>query len=156
MRHAFSRSFVIAITAALGVAQIAFVSASSVSAREVGIPKINLQQRCEDSRRAMYSLAADLDSFDSCMKAEQDSLAKLSQVWNDIPQSVRLQCIDPGGFSPSYIEWQTCVEVARDVRKLRTETPTTIPTSRDCPIIQMRPDGSIVSVLACGLRKYGM
>jgi hypothetical protein len=159
IRHARARSFIIAITAAtLGAIQLpsGLIAASTASAREAGVPKIDLQQRCEDSRRAMYSLAANLDSFDSCMRAENDSLAKLSQVWNDIPGSIRSQCVDPGGFSPSYIEWQTCVEVARDVRKLRAETPTTIPTSKNCPIIQMRQDGSIVSVLACGLRKYGM
>src|SRR5262245_5220003 len=130
--------------------------ASAISARDAGVPKINLQQRCEDSKRAMATLGLDTDSFDLCMKAERDALAKLNEAWNDISQSIKSQCVDPRGFSPSYIEWQSCVEVATQVRKQRVETPPTFSSSKNCPIIDMKADGSIVSVVACQLRQYRM
>jgi len=104
----------------------------------------------------MATLGLNTDSFDSCMKAEKDALAKLSEAWNNIPQSIKSQCVDPRGFSPSYIEWQSCVEIATQVSKQRVETPTTFAKSKDCPIIEMKADGSIVSVAACQLRQYRM
>jgi hypothetical protein len=151
MRPFHWRSLAIATLA--GMATIAMAHA-----KESDVPKINLDQRCRDSQRVMEMLGTNtstVDVFQGCKTGELQALKQLGDEWPNIPSNVRSRCIVPTQFSPSYIEWQACVEVDRDVRQIRRESKAAIAGPKNCPIIEFQPDGSVTSVVACALEKYG-
>jgi hypothetical protein len=52
------------------------------------------------------------------MKSEHTALEELVKQWSEFSTTDRAQCINPNVYSPSYVEWITCLEVQRDVRRL--------------------------------------
>lgn len=94
-------------------------------AQDRGLPTIDLQKRCRSSAAStMETLGdktAEKKAFDSCMKSEQEARDALLAAWKDIPPRYKSQCIKPGVFSPSYVEWIACLELELDVKRLRSK-----------------------------------
>ena len=124
---------------------------SQVVAKDGGVPEIDLDKRCQSSQRATEEMlgTARPDTFGSCMKTEKEARELLIKVWETAPAAVKALCAQPTGYSPSYVEWITCGEMARDVKKMRQEQPVSIRTNTLCPIVQYLQDGSVSSVAAC-------
>lgn len=64
-------------------------------------------------------------TFESCMKQEEDGLAKLKEQWHTFPAADRNQCVDltKSGGSPSYVEVLTCLQVASAAREGEKSSP---------------------------------
>ena len=63
--------------------------------------------------------------FDRCMHAEKQDRETLSKVWSTFLPEDKRHCVTEvkmGGTS-SYTELITCLEMARDVRQLRSQQP---------------------------------
>ena len=120
-------------------------------AEDSGIPNIDLDKHCRDSQRTTEQMLGTPlpDAFETCKKTEQAARDQLVKVWETVPASVRAQCAQPKAYSPSYVEWLTCGEMERDVRKLRKEQPAIVRTNKLCPIVELDQDGSVTSVNAC-------
>jgi hypothetical protein len=63
-------------------------------------------------------------SFDECMKAEQADRETMIKEWSTFSSSDRTHCINEAtmGGSSSYTDLITCLEMARDVRQLKSES----------------------------------
>jgi hypothetical protein len=132
-----------------------FALTSTVFAKEEGPPSIDLQHHCRAAQRAIdMTLGTTSGAYELCMKSEQAARDQLTQIWSSVTAANKSQCVVPTAFSPSYVEWLACIELFRDVDKTRKEAPTAIASGDDCPVLQYRSDGSIVSVLACPLQRY--
>jgi hypothetical protein len=62
-------------------------------------------------------------SFDDCMKAEQSDRQTMINEWSTFSADDRRHCIAEAtmGGESSYTDLLTCLEMARDVRKLHSE-----------------------------------
>ena len=62
-------------------------------------------------------------SFDDCMKAEQSDRETMISEWSTFSADDRRHCIAEAtmGGESSYTDLLTCLEMARDVRKLHSE-----------------------------------
>jgi hypothetical protein len=52
------------------------------------------------------------------MKQEELARVQMDKDWTKYPAKDRDECINPKQYSPSYVEWLTCLEIRRDVRNL--------------------------------------
>lgn len=75
-------------------------------------------------------------SFDQCMQAEQVDRETMIKEWFTFSADDRRHCIAEAtmGGSSSYTDLLTCLEMARDVRKLHSEV-----SSSSAPAQQMPP-----------------
>jgi hypothetical protein len=90
-----------------------------------GLPSIDLQRLCHSSERTMGSRDEDSKRvFDSCMSDEQEARDQLLKNWVTYPSSDRALCMRAADYLPSYVEWITCAEMAKDLRRIRNEKPT--------------------------------
>jgi hypothetical protein len=90
-----------------------------------GLPSIDLQRLCHDSERAMGGRGEDsIKTFDSCMSDEQEARELLLKNWVTYPSSDRAHCMRATDYLPSYVEWITCAEMSKDLRRIRNEKPT--------------------------------
>jgi hypothetical protein len=151
----------IALTAA-----VILGAASAALAKDSGPPNIDIQKICRESSNALSGLTGnDNQDFDACVNDEQAAREQLAKDWANYPAPAKSACIKPNEYLPSYVEWQSCVDLTRDVIKMRRDQAAsaraeshasgqssgrrTGSKSRECPVVQTTEDGSIESVINC-------
>jgi hypothetical protein len=141
--------------------------ASAAFAMEDSVPNIDLQNLCRSNQRAIDAAfgAGNISMADSCIAGEQGARAQLVKDWATFSASDKTLCMRPTVYLPSYVEWLTCAEMQRDLKKIRKEQPVSIPPSpnarrqsgnsrtgsetKPCPVVQFGSDGSITGMIAC-------
>ena len=77
------------------------------------VPTLAVAESCKAAARIAV---ADGQSFDACMKDENEARAQLLQSWQSFSAAERTQCTAEAsmGGSASYVELLVCVQIARD------------------------------------------
>ena len=114
------RSFSVIVVALLGTAWL------SQSARSDEVPNLDVKQLCVGiASQSTDSLAGGYPKvdFDRCMSAEQEDRDQLKKAWPTFSSDDKKHCVAEAkmGGESSYTELITCLEMARDVRELRTQ-----------------------------------
>jgi len=86
-----------------------------------GPPKIDVQTTCRISERELIKVFGTTigETFDLCMKQQNDALKEIEKKWATYPAADRALCAQAKAYMPSYVEWLTCFEMARDVREIQ-------------------------------------
>jgi hypothetical protein len=81
-----------------------------------GVPNFNVEPSC----RAAAQQAAAADSITVCRNSEQRAHDEIARQWPQLNAADRAQCVPAAtaGGHPTYTELLTCLEMARDIRKL--------------------------------------
>jgi hypothetical protein len=104
------------------VAVAMVLSAASISlARDSGPPTIDIEKLCRGSLDAMREVftAGDLQGVDTCVTDERAAREQLFKNWATYPASAEATCVKQHEYLPSYVEWQTCIEMTQAVLELR-------------------------------------
>jgi hypothetical protein len=128
------------------------------------LPTIDVKSLCQKGARVL-SQGTVVDAAGACQQDELAARDEIIKNWATYPPADRSACIQPASYLPSYVEWLTCLEISRDVARLRKEPLQTVGdgqagrrTSRkggartgayECPVVHWRVDGTIDSVDAC-------
>jgi hypothetical protein len=101
---------------------IAMMMPAILSARSDDIPTLDVNPVCHGIA-TQGELEAGLQqvSFQQCVKSEQEVREQIKKEWSTFSTADKSHCValaKTGGES-SYTELITCMEMARDVRKLR-------------------------------------
>ena len=160
---------------AIAVAVIVLGSASTSLARDgSGPPTIDIQKTCRENANALGTMLGGeiQQDLQVCLMDEQAARDQLVKDWARYPAIAKERCVQPKEYLPGYIEWQTCLEITRDVLKMRKENASGTSgsnasgtsassasrrTSRrhggavkgDCPVVKYTGDGSIDYVINC-------
>jgi hypothetical protein len=88
-----------------------------------GVPPIDVQKTCRTSEQAIFAIFGDKTAatYDSCLEQEQAAGKLIAKDWTTFPAVDKTLCAQPGSYMPSYVEWLTCFEMQRDIRKMRKE-----------------------------------
>ena len=91
-----------------------------ITAAADGAPTIDFQATCRASVRAVFDAVGNTTAatLDICIKQEESARAEMDRDWTTYPAADKEQCVHPKQFSPSYVEWLTCLENRREARKL--------------------------------------
>ena len=95
------------------------------------VPVFNIEPSCRAAGNTGGTVRRD-----ACLRTEREARDQLSKEWNGFVAADRTRCLETstmGGASRSYVELLTCLEIARDVRKL--------PKSNSAPIERDRGTG---------------
>lgn len=151
----------IALTAA-----VILGAGSAALAKDSGPPNIDIQRTCRESSSALTGLTDNSkQDLDSCISDEQAAREQLTKDWANYPALAKSACIKPKEYLPGYVEWQSCIEMTRDVIKMRQDQTASAPAdshakgqssgrrtgskSGECPVVQTADDGSIEWVTNC-------
>src|SRR5215468_11456592 len=109
---------------ALVATVLAALCLSGSITRSDDIPTLDVNPVCRGIA-SQSSLEAGLQQpkFDQCVQSEQTTREQLKKEWSTFSASDKTHCValaKTGGES-SYTELITCMEMARDVRKLHSE-----------------------------------
>jgi len=90
------------------------------------VPRIDIENTCrvsENTTREVFDNTGVVSIYESCMATEKASLERLIKDWATYPAETKVRCVQPKVFMPNYSEWLTCLEMERDVRKMRLGNP---------------------------------
>jgi hypothetical protein len=98
----------------------AFILGIHVLAAAADTPRIDINATCRASVKAVVEAMGDNTAvtMENCLSQQQAALAQMDKDWAKYPAKDRDECIHPKQYSPSYVEWLTCLEIRRDVRNL--------------------------------------
>jgi len=110
------RAFVATVLAALCL--------SGLSARSDDIPTLDVNPVCHGiAMQGELEAGLQQTSFQQCVQSEQTTREQIKKEWSTFSAADKSHCValaKTGGES-SYTELITCMEMARDVRKLRSD-----------------------------------
>jgi hypothetical protein len=86
------------------------------------VPSWDLTASCRAAASIAYSQTP-TDRSHSCLASEQRTRDELTKYWSTYPAEDRIGCVKSLTFSPTYTELVTCLEMRRDVKKLRDVKP---------------------------------
>jgi hypothetical protein len=141
------------LTKAVAAAAIIFSVASASAAKDGGPPTIDIQKTCRENVNALGTLLGGEipQNMSVCLMDEQAARDQIVKDWATYPAIAKTRCVQPKEYLPGYVEWQSCLDLTRDVLKLRKESATSGSTtgSPECPVVKYTDDGSIDYVINC-------
>jgi hypothetical protein len=103
------------------------------------IPHINIEETCRAAARAMVGLMGGSPTEQDrnvCLDSEQKAREQIIKDEATYSSADKRRCMRTGVYLPSYVEWLTCLEMERDVRKLRLGQP---PATDTMTLPRVRP-----------------
>jgi len=86
-----------------------------------GVPRLDVTLSCRGAAAAARA-AETKDWMQTCLNSEQRTYDQLVKQWSDFVPADRIYCANKQRtFEPTYTELLTCLEMARDVKKIRRE-----------------------------------
>jgi len=86
-------------------------------------PRIDAEATCRATQSIISGLFGDqtMATVENCMRQENEALAQIKKDWATYSAADKELCAQPRAYMPNYVEWLTCFEMFRDVRRLRQE-----------------------------------
>src|SRR6516225_6836097 len=159
---------------AIAVAVIVLGSASTSLARDgSGPPTIDIQKTCRENANALGTMLGGeiQQDLQVCLMDEQAARDQLVKDWASYPAIAKERCVQPKEYLPGYLEWQVCLELTRDVLKMRKENTSSTKESAsstsgssarrrasgrrngavtgECPVVKYTEDGAIDYIINC-------
>jgi hypothetical protein len=91
------------------------------------VPTIDVQKTCKVAAGAMLSLMGGTTTeqdINACLDSEQKARDQIVKDLATYSSAYKTQCMRTDVYLPSYVEWLTCLEMERDVRKERRQEET--------------------------------
>ena len=88
------------------------------------MPAIDVQKTCKIAAGAMLSLMGGTTTeqdINACLDSEQKARDQIVKDLATYSSADKVQCMRTGVYLPSYVEWLTCMEMERDVRKMQRD-----------------------------------
>lgn len=154
---------------AVAAAVIVLGAATTSLARDRGggPPTIDIKKTCRENTAALGTLlGGEIDQgINVCLMDEQAARDQIVKDWATYPAIAKERCVQPNEYLPGYVEWQTCLEMTKDVVKMRKERASggTSGSSAgprtsarrggsekgECPVVKYTEDGSIDYITNC-------
>jgi hypothetical protein len=103
---------------------IAMIMPAILSARSDDIPTLDVNPVCHGiAMQGELEAGLQRTNFQQCLQSEQDTREQIKKEWSTFTTADKTHCVSlakTGGES-SYTELITCMEMARDVRKLHED-----------------------------------
>ena len=86
-------------------------------------PKVNIEATCRASEIEIKKLFGDdtMVTAGGCLMQENAAWDELAKTWATFTPADKTLCVHPRSHMPSYVEWLTCLEMQKELRRIRAE-----------------------------------
>ena len=108
------------------------VSSFMLTAAAGGPPRINIEATCRASEIELKKLFGNdtMVTIGGCVMQENAALEEMRKSWATFASADKASCIQPRNHMPSYVEWLTCLETQKEVRRIRSQERSSGATSK--------------------------
>jgi hypothetical protein len=103
------------------------------------VPTVDIEKTCQAAAGVMVSLlggSTTQQDVKGCLDSEQKAREQIIKDRASYSSADKTRCMRTGVYLPSYVEWLTCLEMERDVRKMQQEEP---PAAASKTLPRVRP-----------------
>jgi hypothetical protein len=124
---------------------IAGLCLSGFPVRSDDIPTLDVKPVCHGiAMQGELEAGLQQTSFQQCVQSEQSTRDEIKKQWSSFSTADKGHCValSKTGGESSYTELLTCMEMARDVRKLHSEadnSSTPVPAGLSAPVGHRQP-----------------
>jgi hypothetical protein len=88
-----------------------------------GPPKVNIEATCRASEIEIKNLFGKDSNVTTsgCLNQENAALDELVKNWATFTAADKTRCVQPRSYMPSYVEWLTCLETQKELRRIRAQ-----------------------------------
>ena len=96
---------------------------TAAAAQSGAPPKVDIQATCRASEIEIKKLFGNDSAvtFGGCLNQENSAFDLLAKNWATYQAADKAQCVQQQAYMPSYVEWLTCLEIQKDLRRIRAE-----------------------------------
>jgi hypothetical protein len=86
-------------------------------------PKVNIEATCDASEIEIKKLFGNDTKVTTggCLMQENAALDELVKTWATFTPADKTLCVQPRSHMPSYVEWLTCLEMQKELRRIRAQ-----------------------------------
>jgi hypothetical protein len=94
-----------------------------LAAASGGPPKVDIEATCRASEIEIKNLFGNDTRVTTggCLMQENAALDELVKTWATSPPADKRLCVQPRSYMPSYVEWLTCLETQKELRRIRAQ-----------------------------------
>ena len=94
-----------------------------LAAASGGPPKVNIEATCRASEIEIKKVFGNdtMVTTSGCLMQENAALDELVKTWSTFTSADKASCVQPRGYMPSYVEWLTCLETRKELRRIRAQ-----------------------------------
>jgi hypothetical protein len=94
-----------------------------LAAASGGPPKVNIEATCEASEVEIKKLFGNdtMVTTSGCLMQENAAFDEMVKTWTTFTPADKTNCVQPRSHMPSYVEWLTCMEIQKDLRRIRSQ-----------------------------------
>ena len=94
-----------------------------LAAASDGPPKVNIEATCRASEIEIKKLFGNDTSVTTsgCLMQQNAALDELVKTWSTLTSADKTTCVQARSYMPSYVEWLTCLETRKDLRRIRAQ-----------------------------------
>src|SRR5262249_22817353 len=103
-----------------------------LAAASGGPPRVDIEATCRASEVEVKKLFGNDTQITTsgCLMQENAALDELVKMWPTLTAADRSQCIQPRSHMPSYVEWLTCVDIQKELRRIRADEKSSGPAPK--------------------------
>jgi hypothetical protein len=94
-----------------------------LAAASGGPPKVDIEATCRASEieiRKVFGNDTKITA-NGCLMQENAALDELVKTWATFAPADKTVCVQQRSYLPSYVEWLTCLEMQKDLRRIRSQ-----------------------------------
>jgi hypothetical protein len=94
-----------------------------LAAASGGPPKVNIEATCQASEIEIRKIFGNDTKVTAsgCLMQENAALDELAKTWSTFTSADKTTCVQPRSHLPSYVEWLTCLESQKELRRIRAQ-----------------------------------
>jgi len=94
-----------------------------LTAASAGPPKVNIEATCQASEIEIKKLFGNdsMITASGCLMQENAAFDELAMTWSTFTPADKASCVQPQRHLPSYVEWLTCLESQKELRRIRSQ-----------------------------------
>jgi hypothetical protein len=98
-------------------------STLAFAATPSGPPKVDIEATCRASEIEIKNIFGDDTAITTsgCLQQENAAFGELVKAWTTFTSADKGTCVQPRSYRPSYVEWLTCLETQKELRKIRAQ-----------------------------------
>jgi hypothetical protein len=116
----------------VAVPVFAFFTVCAGAQGRTEVPTVDIQKTCQAAAGVMVSLlggSTTEQDVKGCLDSEQRAREQIIKDQSTYSSLDKSRCMRTMDYLPSYVEWLTCLEMERDVRKMKVGQPSTPSTT---------------------------
>ena len=126
----------------VAVVFVEFILASTIAlaAASGAPPKVNIEATCRTSEIEIKKIFGDDTKVTTsgCLMQENAALDELAMTWSTFSSADKASCVQPRSYMPSYVEWLTCLDTRKELRRIRAQDKATRRgLERHQPLVQL-------------------